>query len=306
MKICNCWVVRASIGRNEYHRSVQYWIMNRMKRLFLKSRKKVNWNQRSFWSFSKYMYLIIIKSSFNYYRYIYSRLRCTRREPNCRNAFSLSLVANTTAVTAFTSIVSIIIISFALFILSPFLFSSVYVVVLAGTTTEFSSSFFSAEFFFSFFAGFFLLLLLSDANIVSYQQAHYSFDWLSGERTWWWTNISRHRTQNEKEEEEQREREKDTTVFLPFFAVIEVCSFWFSFSFFFFFFVITLLQTPSLFSFFLISIIFFFPRYFELDINRQFSSVNRMIIDADDHQRMITIRYHRIQIVFQEEKLKNH
>ena len=68
--------------------------------------------------------------------------------------------------------------------------------------------------------------------------------------------------------------------------------------FFFFFFVITLLQTPSLFSFFLISILFFFfPRYFELDINRQFSSVNRMIIDAEDHLWMITTRYHCIQIV---------
>ena len=97
------------------------------------------------------MYLIIIKSSFNYYTH--SRPRCTRREPNCRNAFSVSLllVANTTAVVASTSIVSIIIISFALLLCFPFFFHSGRVVVLAATTTGFSFLFFSSLFCLSLF-----------------------------------------------------------------------------------------------------------------------------------------------------------
>ncbi len=79
--------------------------------------------------------------------------------------------------------------------LSLFLFYSGYVVVLATTTTGFPFLFF-LFFFFSFFLS---PLFSVDANIVSYQQTHYSADWLLQEGTWRWTNISRHRT-------EERER----------------------------------------------------------------------------------------------------
>lgn len=234
------------------------------------------------------MYLIIIKSSFNYYIYIYSRLRCTRREPNCRNAFSLSLVANTTAVTASTSIVSIIIIiSFALFILSPFLFSSVYVVVLAGTTTEFSSFLFGIFFFFLLFPRFF-----SSRCEHCFLSASTLFSWLAIRRKNMMMNehfASSYAKRGRRRRRTERERYHGVPLLL-------LCRHRSLFVLILFFFVITLLQTPSLFSFFLISI-FFFPRYFELDINRQFSSVNRMIIDAEDDLWMITTRYHRIQIV---------
>ena len=81
-------------------------------------------------------------------------------------------------------------------------------------------------------------------------------------------------------------------LFFFFFAVIKACSFWFSLSLW-----LLYCRHRVYFSFYHISILFFFflllffPRYFELDINRQFSSVNRLIIDAEDHRWMITNRY---------------
>jgi hypothetical protein len=104
----------------------------------------------------------------------YSRSCCTQREPNCRNAFALSLspflslVATTTADVASTSIVSIIIIiSYTLFpfLCLSFFFFILVVVVLAATTTRFS-------FFFSFSIAFFSIY----TSVVSYQQIHCSTD----------------------------------------------------------------------------------------------------------------------------------
>jgi hypothetical protein len=69
------------------------------------------------------MYLIIIiKSSFNYYTHTNTVVLVAHDGSQIAETrfLSLSLVANTTAVTASTSIVSIIIISFALLFYFPF------------------------------------------------------------------------------------------------------------------------------------------------------------------------------------------
>jgi hypothetical protein len=141
MKICNCccccccWV---SICNQRCHRSVQCLIMypivsNRISYLEEKARKKNEQKYkhniaRMIWKTLFFLFLSVCiwssSSQASITTHIHSRPRCTRREPNCRNAFclslSLSLVANTTAVAASTSIVSIIIISFTLLFCLPF------------------------------------------------------------------------------------------------------------------------------------------------------------------------------------------
>ena len=138
MKICNCWFAWVFMGKDQCHGSVRDFVMysidfnctgKKGKHTIFLSRKTKKLLTKigiitldDFFFFSPRLSICIWSSSSSQASittYIYSRLRCTRREPNCRNAFSLSLVANTTAVTASTTIVSIIIIiSFALFILS--------------------------------------------------------------------------------------------------------------------------------------------------------------------------------------------
>jgi hypothetical protein len=147
------------------------------------------------------MYLIIIKSSFNYYTQSSSS---HTTEPNCRSAFSLALYCNQQyrccCCHYFYRLYYYYF--FCALTLFPFLFYSGRVVVLAATTTRFSSffPFLYLSFFFSV-----------DTNVVSYQQTYCSTDWLLQEGTRWWTNISRHRT-----EKRETGRDKKATAAFSF------------------------------------------------------------------------------------------